>query len=66
MKIRMLVGQEGPATSRVRGQLLEVGVDVDAAEAERLVEATFAEAVDEQPAPPAPKVVKPKPARPAA
>lgn len=41
-KITMLVGQEGPAVSRVRGQVLTIGTDVDAAEAQRLVDADFA------------------------
>ena len=43
--IRMLTGMEGPDVSRVRDQELEVGVDVDGAEAWRLVFATFAELV---------------------
>lgn len=43
--IRMLVGQEGPDLSRVRGQELTIGVDIDAAEAQRLVDADFAEEV---------------------
>lgn len=43
--IRMLVGQEGPELSRVRGQVLTIGTDLDADEAERLVDADFAERV---------------------
>ena len=43
--ICMLVGQEGPDLSRVRGQVLVIGVDVGADEAERLVGADFAERV---------------------
>lgn len=41
--ICMLVGQEGPDLSRVRGQVLVIGVDVGADEAQRLVDAEFAE-----------------------
>ena len=44
-RIRMLVGQEGPAISRVRGQELMIGSEIDAAEAQRLVDADFAEEV---------------------
>lgn len=43
--IRMLVGQEGPAVSRVRGQELTIGTDIDADEAQRLLDADFAERV---------------------
>lgn len=41
--IRMLVGQEGPSISRVRGQELTVGEDLGADEANRLIDADFAE-----------------------
>lgn len=43
--IRMLVGQEGPTVSRVRDQELAIGSDVDADEAQRLIDAGFAEAI---------------------
>lgn len=43
--IRMLVGQEGPAVSRARGQELTIGDEIDADEAQRLVDAEFAERV---------------------
>lgn len=39
----MLVGQEGPDLSRIRGQILIIGVDLDVDEAQRLVDADFAE-----------------------
>jgi hypothetical protein len=42
-EIRILVGQEGPGLSRVPGRTLIVGVDIDADEAQRLVEASYAE-----------------------
>ena len=45
LRIRMLVGQEGPAISRVRGQELTIGAEIDADEAQRLVDADFAEEV---------------------
>lgn len=41
-KITMLVAQEGPAISRARLQVLTVGTDIDADEAQRLVDAAFA------------------------
>lgn len=41
--ICMLVGQEGPDLSRIRGQILVIGVDLNAEEAQRLVDADFAE-----------------------
>lgn len=41
--IRMLVGQEGPTLSRVAGQELEVGTEIGADEALRLIDALFAE-----------------------
>jgi hypothetical protein len=50
MKIKIIVGMEGPATSRKRGEIHEV----DDAEAVRLLAAGFAEPVvdaDSQPAP---------------
>jgi hypothetical protein len=43
--IRMLVGQEGPAVSRVPGQQLTIGADIDAGEAQRLLDADFAERI---------------------
>jgi hypothetical protein len=43
--IRMLVGQEGPAVSRVRGQELTIGTDIGTDEAQRLVDADFAERI---------------------
>ncbi len=43
--IRMLVGQEGPELSRMRGQVLTIGTDLDADEAERLVRVDFAERI---------------------
>lgn len=64
-KIKMLTGQEGPALSRARGQELTIGVDIDAGEAQRLVDSdlaldisadqvTLAAPVASSPAPPAP------------
>lgn len=43
--IRMLVGQEGPNVSRDRGQELTIGTDIGADEAQRLIDAEFAERV---------------------
>ena len=40
--IRMLVGQEGPSVTRVRGQELTIGTDIGAEEAQRLIDADFA------------------------
>ncbi len=45
VSIRMLVGQEGPTVSRRHGQELTIGSDVDADEAQRLVDADFAETI---------------------
>lgn len=42
MKLRMLIGMEGPAVTRCPGDLVEVGDE----EAARLVAAGFAETVD--------------------
>lgn len=53
-KIKMLVGQEGPALSRLPGQVLVVGTEIDADEAQRLVDGDLATEVIEQAAPPAP------------
>ncbi|TCP33269.1 hypothetical protein [Sphingomonas sp. BK235] len=51
--IKMLVGQEGPTLSRAPGQDLVVGVDVDADEAQRLVDGDLAvEVVEQAPAEP--------------
>ena len=36
--IKMLCGQQGPEVSRLPGQVLTVGVDIDADEAQRLVD----------------------------
>lgn len=59
----MLVGQEGPTVSRVRGQELAVGTEVDADEAQRLVDADYAEEVkDAAPAGNAPPAARSKPA----
>lgn len=57
-KIKMLVGQEGPALSRLPGQVLAVGTDIDADEAQRLVDGDLAvevveEATSAEPTPPA-------------
>ena len=41
--ILMLVPQEGPTVSRLRGDVLTIGTDVDADEAQRLIDADFAE-----------------------
>lgn len=41
-KIKMLVGQEGPTLSRVPGQELIVGTDIEADEAQRLVDGDLA------------------------
>lgn len=43
--VRMLVGQEGPAVSRAPGQQLTIGTEIDANEAQRLIDADFAERV---------------------
>jgi len=43
VSIKMLVGQEGPGLSRVAKQILVVGTDIDADEAQRLIDASFAE-----------------------
>lgn len=52
MKLRMLTGMEGPTVSRVAGDV----VDVPDAEAERLVDAGFAElALDDAPSRRAPR-----------
>lgn len=53
-KIKMLVGQEGPALSRLPGQVLAIGTDIDADEAQRLVDGDLALEVIEQVAPVAP------------
>lgn len=45
VSIRMLVGQEGPTVSRKRGQELTIGGDIDADEAQRLLDADFAETI---------------------
>lgn len=63
--IRMLVGQEGPAISRVRGQVLAVGTDVDSDEAGRLVNATFAEEVTDAAPPSTSSTAPAKPKAPA-
>lgn len=73
-KIKMLVGQEGPALSRLPGQVLAVGTDIDADEAQRLVDgdlaleviAGAAPAAPTPPAPPAPAPLVPPVAAPAA
>lgn len=41
--VRMLIGMEGPETSRKRGDVLTIGEDCDAGEAQRLLDADFAE-----------------------
>ncbi len=50
-KIKMLVGQEGPALSRLPGQVLALGTDIDADEAQRLVDGDLALEVIEEAAP---------------
>lgn len=54
IKIKMLVGQEGPALSRLPGQVLAIGTDIDADEAQRLVDGDLALEVIEQAAAAAP------------
>ncbi|WP_341210680.1 hypothetical protein [Sphingomonas paucimobilis] len=41
--ILMLVPQEGPTVSRLRGDVLTIGTHIDADEAQRLIDADFAE-----------------------
>lgn len=69
-KIKMLVGQEGPTLSRLPGQVLIVGTDIDADEAQRLVDGDLAlevveEAAPASSAPPAADPIVPPAAKPA-
>lgn len=50
-KIKMMVGQQGPAICRLPGQVLVVGVEIGAEEAQRLVDGHIAAEVREIPLP---------------